>query len=153
MTYSSALLAIISVEKFIALYLPFKSKIICTVQIAKKVFLITGIILVLFNSQFIFITDVIESQNGYEYCFHFNVPYSYVSVLYGIIIPLLYSYGPFTIIIIINGAIMYTFAVAKWRNSYGHSSLTDQTLSKSAVRGTTMLLTVFCIYIIDRAHC
>ena len=42
--YSSALLIIISVEKFIALYFPLRTKTICTVRVAKRVSLATAII-------------------------------------------------------------------------------------------------------------
>ena len=146
-TFSSALLVIISVEKFIALYFPLKSKIICTVQIAKRISLVTGIILALFNSQFIFLIDIRKTGNGHEYCY-FTVPKSYFDVLTVIIMPILHSYGPFTIIIIVNGAIICKFAAAKWRNSQGHSSSTDQALSKSAVKGTIMLLTVSFTFIL-----
>ena len=145
-TYSSALLVIISVEIFIALYFPLKS-IICTVQNSKRVSLVTGIIFALFNSHFIIISDIHKTSSGHEYCYH-NTAESSVFVLFFIILPVLYSYGPFTIIIIVNGAIMYKFTAAKWRDFQGHSSPTDQALSKYAVRGTTMLLTVSFTFII-----
>ena len=48
--YSSALLVIMSVEKCLALYFPFKTKSICTVKIAKRVTLVTAIIFVVFDS-------------------------------------------------------------------------------------------------------
>ena len=44
-----------SVEKCLALYFPFKTKSFCTVKIAKKVTLITALVLVAFESQFFFI--------------------------------------------------------------------------------------------------
>ena len=47
---SSALLVIISVEKCFALYFPLKTKTVCTVSMARKVSLVTGIIFVGFKS-------------------------------------------------------------------------------------------------------
>ena len=53
--YSFALLIIISVEKFIALYFPLRTKTICTVSVAKRVSLATAIIFLIFDSQFLII--------------------------------------------------------------------------------------------------
>ena len=52
--YSSSLLVIMSVEKCLALYFPFKTKSICTVKIAKRVTLVTTLMFVAFDSQFFY---------------------------------------------------------------------------------------------------
>ena len=46
-----------SVEKFFALYFPLKTKIVCTVKMAKKVTVCTSIIISAFDSQFFFIME------------------------------------------------------------------------------------------------
>ena len=51
---SSALLVIMSVEKFIALYFPFKTQRICTVKTAKRVSFFTVFMYAAFNSQYFF---------------------------------------------------------------------------------------------------
>ena len=80
-TYFTALLVIISVEKFIALYFPFKSKIICTVLIAKRVSLVTGIIFAVFNAQFIIIIDAVMSTSDQGICYYLHAPESYIDTL------------------------------------------------------------------------
>ena len=90
------------------------------------------------------------TPSGQEICGYRHAPESYIDTLFGVIIPICYSFAPFTIIILVNGAIIYKFAVAKWRNSYGHSNSTDQALSKSAVKGTTC---VFYIHNFNWTSC
>ena len=145
--YSSALLVIISVEKFIALYFPLKTKIICTVRIAKRVSIVTALIFVLFDAQFFYIGETIRDAYG-SYCTYSNVSEAYLAVLAGVILATLYSYGPFTIMIIVNILIIYKFAKAKLRTKQGGTESTDQALSKSAIRGTAMLLTISFTFII-----
>ena len=61
----------------------------------------------------------------------------------------LYSYAPFTIMIITNCAIIYKFMKAKLRsNNQRCTESTNQALSKSAVKGTAMLITVSITFIL-----
>ena len=66
--YSSALLVIMSIEKFIALYFPFKSTTLCTTKVAKLTSGITALILALYNLQYIVVYKVYKYNNGVEYC-------------------------------------------------------------------------------------
>ena len=50
--------------------------------------------------------------------------------------------------ILANLAIIYKFLVAKFRNRNGNTQSTNQALSKSATRGTTMLLTISFTFIV-----
>ena len=145
--YSSALLVIMCIEKFIALYFPLKIKSICTVKIAKQVCLFTALLFVLYDFQRFFVYDKRMSKSGYPYCTWVRVPPGYKTIYYHIE-SALYSFGPFTIMIIANFLIIYKFMMAKWRNrqSYGTNS-TSQALSKSATRGTAMLITVSVTFI------
>ena len=146
--YSSALLVIISVEKFLALYFPFKTKSICTVRIARRVSLVTGVIFLAWDSQFFILGKAKFNIFGQKYCDYGNVSLDYTKILWGILIPTSYSYGPFAIMILANFAIIYKFMVAKCRNRNGNTESTNQALSKSATRGTTMLLTISFTFII-----
>ena len=147
LNYSSALLVIISVEKFIALYFPLKTKTICTVRIAKRVSLVVALIFVLFDAQFIYIGETLANPGGL-YCDYTNVSGEYLTILFGIVIAILYSYGPFLIMIIANFGIIYKFISAKLKTSQDGTESTSQALSKSAMKGTAMLLTVSFSFII-----
>ena len=138
-TYSSALLIILSIEKFIALYFPFRSRIICTLPIARKVVFITASMYAIFNAQYLFI---LVHRSGSCY---FKAPVIFLDAK---VIPILYSFGPFAIMLIFNFAIICKLTVAKWRNTPGVSGSINQAMSKSAVRGTAMLLTVSFAFII-----
>ena len=146
--YSSALLVIISVEKFLALYFPFKTKTICTVRIARRVSFVTGVIFLAWDSQFKILGKVALNMFGQKYCHYGNVSLAYYKILWGILMPTSYSYGPITIMLLANLAIIYKFLVAKFRNRYDNTKSTNQALSKSTTRGTTMLLTISFTFII-----
>ena len=146
--YSSALLVIISVEKFLALYFPFKTKSICTVRIARMVSLVTAVIFIAFDLQFPFMGKVKTNKYGQEYCDYGNVPMSYFKILSAKIFTTLYVYGPFAIMILANLAIIYKFTVARCKTRDRNTESTNQALSKSATRGTAMLLTVSFTFII-----
>ena len=143
---SSALLVVISVEKCFALYFPFKTKTVCTVGTARRVSLVTVLIFVGFNLQFLFIGKKFEDEFG-AYCSYGNVSEFYVDLLFGVVSAILNSYGPFVIMILCNCAIVYKFMMVKWKNRRGNTESTSQALSKSATTGTAMLLTVSFTFI------
>ena len=145
--YSSFLLVIISLEKFFALYFPLQTKTVCTVSMARKVSLVTGITFIGFDLQYFFITKKFEDTFG-DYCYYGNVSWKYLSILFSIVDATLYSYLPFSIMLFTNFAIIYKFVHVKWRNRRGNTESTSQALSKSATRGTAMLLTVSFAFII-----
>ena len=144
---SSGILVIISVEKFYALYFPFKTKTICTVSMARKVSLVTAIIFVGFNLQLFFITKKNEDVFG-KYCSYGNVSETYFNALFSIAFAILNSYGPFVIMILCNSAIIYKFLIVKRKNRGGNTDSTSQALSKSTTTGTAMLLAVSFTFII-----
>ena len=145
--YSSALLVIISAEKCIALYLPFKSKTICTVRTARIVSFVTALIFVAFDLQFFFISKEFEDKFG-NYCFYDDSFKHYWNILFSVVDAVLYSYAPFTIMILCYSAIIYKFITVKWKNRLGNTDSTSQALSKSATTGIAMLLTVSFTFII-----
>ena len=75
-TFSSSILLIISVEKCFALYLPFKSKTVCTVSIAKRVSLVTALIYAAFFSQMFYFAKGPSCWQG-SYCNIFFPSYVY----------------------------------------------------------------------------
>ena len=145
MNSSSALLIIISVEKFFALYFPFKTKAICTVCMTRRVSFVTAVIFMGFNIQFFFITKKFEDSVG-AYCYY-GISWGYLSILFSRVFPTLYSYVPFSVMIVTNFAIIYKFVSVKCRNRRGDTDSTSQALSKSTPTGTTLILTIsFCFY-------
>ena len=135
-----------SVEKFLALYFPFKTRRLCTVQIAKRVVFITFLIYAAFESQFFFIIDA-RIDNGVSYCKFVRVSESY-ELTFNQIDSVLYSFGPFVIMTITNCAIIYKFLRAKYKTRRDGTESTNQALSKTAVRGCLMLVTVSVTFII-----
>ena len=146
--YSSALLVIISVEKFVALYFPLKTKTICTVRIAKRVSLFTTIPFLFFSGIVVYIGITKTEPNGNKWCSYGNASKKVKQIIFGIVWSGLYSYGPFVIMIIANCAIIYKFISSKLITDESGPESTIQALSKSATRGTTMLLTVSFSFII-----
>ena len=63
------------------------------------------------------------------------------------ILSTLYTYAPFAVMILANFAIIYKFINAKLKTNQGGTESTEQALSKSATRGTAMLLTVSFAFI------
>ena len=141
--YASALLVIMSMEKFFALYFPLKTRSICTVHTAKWVTGITAVIFVAYDSQIFFIPNSHPTNN---HCILINVPTNYEPTFQRINATL-YSYTPFTIIGAANLAIIYKFLTAKRYSRRGGTESTSQALSKAAFKGTAMLITVSTMFI------
>ena len=145
--YSSSLLVIMSLEKLFALYFPLRAKSICTVSTAKKLTLASAVMFFLWDGQLFFIVALKRTENGDKYCKTVNAPDSYVDIFYQIH-SILYSFAPFTIMVIANCMIIFKFMMAKWQNRRGGTESVSQALSKSAVKGTVMLVTVSTAFII-----
>ena len=143
--YSSSLLVIMSVEKCFALYFPLQTKRFCTVGTAKKISLISALILFAFNAQFFFIYDVETKSNGKNHCIW--VFQSYEAIYYQID-GFLYSFIPLTVMFTANCLIILKFMLAKLKDRQGGSESVNQALSKSAVKGSVMLLTISFAFII-----
>ena len=141
--YPSTILVILSVEKFIALYFPLKAKRVCNLGTAKRVVIVTAILFAGLDCQFFFIVTLQTDTSGTKICNYVNVSPDYIRVLIGLITPILHSFAPFLIMTTANLAIIYKFMIAKCKDE-----ITCHALSRSAVRGTTMLLTVSFAFII-----
>ena len=96
-----------SIEKCLALYFPFKTKSICTVEISKRVTLVTALVFVAFESQFFFLIKKVSHNE----CDFVRVPQNY-PLIFNPIDSVLYSFGPFTIMTLANCAIIYKFMSA-----------------------------------------
>ena len=142
--FSCALICVMSIEKFLALYFPLKAKAICTVKTAKWVCLITGLIYVVFDSHFFFVVEA-YTEDGYDACRHIYPNYEHI--LYRID-AVLSTFGPFSIMIATNSAIIYKFMKAKYNSKKQGNESTNQAISKSATKGTIMLVTVSFAFII-----
>ena len=139
--YSSLLLMFMAVEKCFALYFPLQIKVICTVKTAKKISLVTGIILFGFSAQLFFIRGAEIDSNRLKRCVWVRVSESYL-IIYCQVDAFLYSFLPLSVILIANFLIILKFMIAKCKNRHGGTQSVNQALSKSAVKSTAMLLTV-----------
>ena len=151
--YSSALLVIMSLEKFLALYFPLKAKQICTLRTAKIACAVSAVVFVIFDAQFLFIVEAYRDEDGYDGCRYVDPGYE---IVLNRIDSTLYSFGPFAIMIIANLAIIYKLMKAKFKQRNQVSMTTaaptsnaaNQALSKTATRGTLMLVTVSMAFVI-----
>ena len=144
--FSSALLIIMSVEKTFVLYFPLKTKIFCTVKTAKRVCLFTTVIFVAYELQWFIIYDA-RTQNGVQNCIYVRIPPGHQNIVLRIN-SVFYSFAPFTLMIVANGAIIYKFLMAKLKSIRNSSDVTNQALTTSAKKGTAMLITVSLTFII-----
>ena len=133
-----------SVEKFFALYFPLKTKTVCTVKMAKRVTIVAAVVFAAFDSQFFFIIRKHEDN----YCEFIKVSERYI-MTFNRIDAVLYSFAPFAIIVLLNIAIIYKFVKAKLETAHAdRTESTNQALSKSAMRGTAILITVSVTFIL-----
>ena len=135
-----------SVEKCIVVYFPLKTKNICTVKTAKWACLITALAFAAFNVQHFFITEARLTDAGTLWCFNVRASPEYMSIFYQTD-SVFYSFAPFAIMGLTNIAIIYKFIQAKMAMKSGTES-TNQALSKTAMRGTAILITVSLTFII-----
>ena len=143
--YSSSLLVLMSVEKCFAIYFPLKSRTICTVKTAKWLTSIVGVILMAFNTVYFFAyKSKFSNSFGRVTCVYSfdDQVLNYLNVVNSI----LYSFGPFVIMLLTNFAIVFKFMAAKCGSNSTES--TNQALAKSATRGTAMVVTVSVTFII-----
>ena len=135
-----------SIEKAFVLYFPFKTKTFCTVKTAKCVSFLTFLAYFAYEFQY-FIIYTSEIQDGVWKCILIHVPTGYKEISFQIE-SVLYALGPFTLMIIVNCAIIYKFMRAKFKSINNGTGSTNQALSKTATRGTAMLITVSLTFII-----
>ena len=142
--YSSLILVLMSVEKCFAVYYPLKSKTFCTLKTAKWSTGIVGFILAGYNVHwFIVVESKISKWSGLPSC----VPTKYYHNIFLSVDSVLYSFGTFVLMFVINFAIALKFIRAKCNLSNSTES-TNQALSKSATRGTAMVVTVSVMFLI-----
>ena len=75
--YSSTLLVTMAIEKCFALYLPLRTKRLCTMGNAKKISLFSGVIIFAFNASAFFIYSTETASDGKKHCVFVNVPDGY----------------------------------------------------------------------------
>ena len=141
--YSASLLIIMSAEKCFALYFPLQSKSICTVRTAKKISAVAAFLFFMFDVHIIFTRDEETDSNGVNTCIFVKDPQPYFQTD-----ALLASFIPWTVMFTANCFIILKFMIAKWKDRHGGTESVNQALSKSAVRGSVMLLTVSFSFII-----
>ena len=141
--YSSTLLVLMSVEKCFAVYFPLKSKTVCTVKTAKWA---TGIVCLILTGYDIFHVWGEESRFIKSLGRHICVfMVDYWKILFALD-SVLYSFGPFILMFMTNFAIVFKFMAAKCKHNSTES--TNQALTKAAIRGTAMVVTVSVTFLI-----
>ena len=130
-----------SVEKCIVVYFPLKVRNICTVKTAKWACLVAAIIFFAFHSQWFFIIENVSNYRWYVEDSQWYV------IIFNRIDSIIYSFAPFAIMGLTNICINYKFIKAKRAVKRGTES-TNQALSKSAMKGTAILITVSLTFII-----
>ena len=133
-----------SPEKCFAVYFPLKSKTICTVRTAKWGTGVVGVVLAAFNMNIFFLESHVIKLSGRHMCLY-NFDSNIVLIL-NTASSVLYSFVPFILMFIINFAIVFKFMTAKCKSNSTES--TNQALSKSATRGTAMVVTVSVTFLI-----
>ena len=118
--YSSMLLAVMSIEKFFALYLPLKAKSYCTVGTAKWMTFILAIVLAGFNSPIFIYYEAIGEQ-----CYVKHGDY------FAMINTLFYALVPIFTMLLANAAIIYKLMYIKYK---GISHTNESVMS--SFRGT-----------------
>ena len=132
-------------EKFFALYFPLKSKTVCTVKTAKWVTGVLALIFFVYDMQYLIIYKF-EKANGVVNCIF--TKRNHLAIL-DRIDSILYSFGPFTIMLLVNCAIVAKFMKTKCQNIFQNSTeSTSQALNKYATKGTAMVVTVSITFII-----
>ena len=128
--YFSSLLVVMSLERFFALYFPLKSKTVCTVKTAKWATTILALIFLAYNVQYLIIYKSQVKDRVYSCLF----PNKKLLEVLDRIDSILYSFGTFTIMILVNSAIIVMFMKAKFQSIIGNSvESTSQALNKYAV--------------------
>ena len=138
--YSSMLLAVMSIEKYFALYFPLKAKSYCTVGTAKWVTAILAVVIAGFNIPSLIWNKSIDGK----YC-AMTKHTDYIPQIHSI----LYSYVPIIIMVLANAAIIYKLMCIK----YKRISHTNESVSKSSTRGSVMVVTVSLAFIILTTPC
>ena len=143
-TYSSMLLVMMSIEKCFAVYFPLKAKSICTIRTAEWATGIIGVILAGYNIIQFHMSSFFSKVLGRYECNYSSD--KKVNVILNQVDSVLYSFVPFILMFITNSAIAFKFMKAKCKSNSTES--TDQALSKSATRGTAMVVTVSITFLI-----
>ena len=132
--YSSMLLAVMSIEKLIALYFPFKAKSYCTVGTAKWVTGILAVIMAGFNF------PILVSYKAIGIHCYVTKHWNYFVMLN----TLFYAMVPISFMLLANAAIICKLMMIKY---YGMSR-SNESVSKSSTRGSVMVISVSLAFII-----
>ena len=129
------------VEKFFALYFPLLAKRLCDVKTAKMVTSVSLCLYFAYDVQIFFVFETLGSLD----C---HIPSQSYQVVFDRLDSILYSFGPFTIMIITNTVIIYKLMSIKKKERKEESNPAGQAISKSATKGTAMLIVVSLMFVV-----
>ena len=131
-----------SSEKCSVIYFPLKSKTVCTVKTAKWATSVVGVILAGYDLQYPIVCEATVDKNG---CV---CKVTYLNIM-RLVDSSIYSIGPFVLMFITNFAIVFKFITAKCKSKESNfTESTNQSLFKSATRGTAMVVTVSVAFLL-----
>ena len=145
---SATLLAMMSVEKFIALYFPLRTRNICTVKTAKWASSIASVVLAIINIFWFFVIGAVYKEKSR------NTTCRYKDFILDYILTILKVdgvisfWGPFAIMACCTSAIIYKFVQAKRAFKRGGTESTNQALGSAAMRGTAILIAVTITFMV-----
>ena len=145
-SYSSMLLVLMAIEKCFAVYFPLKAKTVCTVRTAKWTTVVVGVVLTAYNANNLFLESRFVKLYDRHFCLFMDYFDRNAVMALTTVDSVLYSFGPFVLMFITNFAMVFKFMRAKCKRYSTESTI--QALSKSATRGTAMVLTVSVTFII-----
>ena len=137
-----------SVEKCIALYFPFKTRNICTAKTAKWASGIACVVCFVINFFWFFVVKQRKDGGARNLFCAYEDYFVKYTLVYSQIDSVLYSFGPFAIMGLTNIAIIYKFIKAKLASARGGTESTNQALSNAAMKGTAIVITVTMTFIV-----
>ena len=117
----------------------------CTVRTAKWTTGVAGIVLASYDLVYLVGVESFINSSGRHICV-LNGDYW---VVLDVVDSVLYSFGPFTFMLISNISIVFKFIKGKYTiNQTNATESTNQALVKTATRGTAMVVTVSVTFLI-----
>ena len=133
-----------SIERFIGVYFPFKAKEICSFKITRRIIVGLVVVLLLFESQLLFIVDEVKGEDNSTFVDCGPASNSKFSFeIYKHMDSVLYSYLPITVMVTCNIGIIVKLISAK-----RGSKTVSNALSKGAKRITIMLVGISILFVV-----
>lgn len=165
--FTSWLMTAVTIDRYIAICHPFKSRYLCTIRRAKITLIIVMGVLILINHHFLWSFSLVEVDVGVKYCQHLsNYTFFYTSV-WPYVDLMVFSGLPFIVMITCNAFIIRRLIISNTRRGLMVTTGTARAEAPSTAQGsgagnkpqarqrnppitsiTAMLLAVSCVFMI-----